>query len=83
MRFRSFLSDLLPFLLPHRALVAGVLAGLVIDVAFHTLLPLSLKFLIDRAIVPADRELLQRMLLLLGVGVGVAVTAMIWRDWLY
>lgn len=83
MRFSSFLADLLPFLKPHRALVAGVLVGLSIDVAFHTLLPLSIKFLIDRAIVPGDRELLGRTLALLLGGVFIAAVTTVWRDWLY
>jgi ATP-binding cassette subfamily B protein len=83
MRLRSFLLDLRSFLAPHRALVAGVLVGLLIDVAFQTLLPLSLKLLIDNAIIPGDRRLLNRTLLLLGGGVTVAALAMIWRDYLY
>ncbi|WP_162932301.1 ATP-binding cassette domain-containing protein [Solimonas sp. K1W22B-7] len=83
MRFRSFLSDLLPFLAPHRLLLAGVIAGLMVDVAFHTALPLSIKFLIDRAIVPGDRRLLGWTLGLLVGGVAIAAVTTVWRDWLY
>jgi ATP-binding cassette subfamily B protein len=60
-----------------------VLAGLAIDVAFQTLLPLSLKFLIDRAIEPGNRTLLAQALAALTGGVLVAATAMVWRDYLY
>jgi len=82
-RIRTFLADLWLFLAPHRWLLAGVMVGLVIDVAFLTLLPLSLKFLIDRAIEPANRELLGWTLSALTGGVLVAATAMVWRDYLY
>ncbi len=83
MRPRTFLSDLFQLLAPHRRLVGFVTIGLLIDVGFQTALPLSLKFLIDEAIVPNDRRLLLWLVSLLAIGVVVASIAMIWRDHLY
>jgi len=80
---RSVLRDLWSFLSPHPRLLGGVAVGLVIDEVFVTALPLSLKFLIDHAIEPADRELLIKTLIALVGGVVLAAGAMIWRDYLY
>lgn len=83
MRLRAFLSDLAELLAPHRRLVMAVTLGLLIDVGFQTALPLSLKFLIDEAIVPRDSRLLLWLVGLLAAGVLLASVAMIWRDHLY
>ncbi|MCC2658597.1 MAG: ATP-binding cassette protein [Panacagrimonas sp.] len=83
MSLRPFLVDLLELLAPHRRLVAAVVVGLLIDVAFQTALPLSLKFLIDEAIVPRDSGRLGLFVGLLVVGLALACGAMIWRDRLY
>ncbi len=84
MRFRSpFLSDLIALLAPQRRLVKAVVVAMLIDVAFQALLPVSLKFLIDRAIVPRDAQLLYLLLAVLCIGLVIAALAMIWRDLLY
>lgn len=83
MSLRPFLVDLLELLAPHRRLVAAVVVGLLIDVAFQTALPLSLKFLIDEAIVPRDSGRLGFFVILLTIGLALACVAMIWRDRLY
>ena len=51
------------------------MVGLGIDVAFQTFLPLSLKFLIDRAIEPRDARLLGWALSMLILGVAIAALA--------
>ncbi len=83
MRLRVFLSDLAQLLTPHLRLTLAVMVGLLIDVIFQTALPLSLKFLIDGAIVPQDRARLGWMVGLLALGLVVAVGTMVWRDYLY
>ena len=83
MPLRAFLADVAGLLSPHRRLVGAVTLGLLIDVSFQAALPLSLKFLIDEAIIPADRRLLLITVALLALGVVLASLAMIWRDHLY
>ena len=83
MDLRSFLIDIRELLASHERLVFYVMLGLLIDVAYQAALPLSLKFLIDEAIVPADRALLLKIVLLMAVSLALASAAMIWRDLLY
>ena len=83
MGLRSFLFDVRELLASHERLVFYVMLGLLIDVAYQAALPLSLKFLIDEAIVPADRALLLKIVLLMAVSLALASAAMIWRDHLY
>lgn len=83
MDLRSFLLDIRDLLASHERLVVCVMIGLLVDVAFQAALPLSLKFLIDEAIVPGDRTLLLKIVLLMLAGLALASGAMIWRDHLY
>jgi len=83
MGLRPFLVDLVELLAPHRRLVAAVAVGLLIDVAFQAALPLSLKFLIDEAIVPRDTRRLAWFVGALTAGLALACAAMVWRDRLY
>jgi ATP-binding cassette subfamily B protein len=83
MSFRRFLADLRNLLAPQSRLVLLVALGLLIDVAFTTALPLSLKFLIDTAIVPRDQRQLILIVAVLVAGGALATAAMIWRDGLY
>src|SRR5207253_9305400 len=68
----AFLITLARYFMPYR-LAAGLLLGcLAIDLLFTTLWPLSFKFLIDDAIVGANRRVLVLTLGALLVGVVVA-----------
>lgn len=51
---RWFLRRLLHWLAPYRAGAALMLAALLVDLAYESLLPLAFKFLIDDAIVPRN-----------------------------
>ena len=69
--------------MPYR-LAAGLLLGcLAIDLLFTTLWPLSFKFLIDDAIVGANRRVLVLTLGALLVGVVIASVAGVGRDYCY
>jgi len=57
--------------------------ALLIDVAYETILPLSLKFLVDEAIEPQDWHEFILILTVLVVGYIVAVGSAISRDYLY
>jgi ATP-binding cassette, subfamily B, bacterial len=80
---RSFLFDIRELLASQQRLVFYVTLCLLIDVVYQAALPLSLKFLIDEAIVPGDRALLLKIVLLMAVSLALASAAMIWRDLLY
>jgi ATP-binding cassette subfamily B protein len=70
--------DLWSWLRPYRLYVALVLGALVVELAFSTAFPLSLKFIIDRAIGQHDAGLLLTLILLmaglflLASGAGIA-----------
>ena len=83
MGLRSFLFEVRELLASHGRLVFFVMLGLLIDVAYQAALPLSLKVLIDEAIVPADRALLLKIVLLMAAGLVLVSATMIWRDHLY
>jgi ATP-binding cassette subfamily B protein len=58
-----FFKASLPYLRPHSLKVAEILAYIGLMVAFSTLLPLSQKWLIDRAILPGDTNELVRIMI--------------------
>ncbi len=68
---------------PYRGRVALVLATIAVDVAFDTILPLSLKFLIDHAITPGDSRVLALVIGGLAAGMLVVTALQVWRDYLY
>src|SRR2546428_10580945 len=83
MSFGSLLARLWSYLRPHPVKVTLLGLGLMVDTVFHTLVPLSLPALVDRAILPGDRALLARLLALLGAGLVTASVVAIGRDYLY
>jgi ATP-binding cassette subfamily B protein len=83
MTIRCLLGRLWSYLRPHPVEVALLGVGLLVDTVFHTLVPLSLPALVDRAILPGDRALLVRLLALLGAGLATASLVAIGRDYLY
>jgi ATP-binding cassette, subfamily B, bacterial len=74
------LKRLLRRLRPFRTALVIILAGLLLEMGFNGLLPLSLRFLIDRAMVRQDPLTLTGLLLLLGLGAIVASAAGLIRD---
>ena len=67
-----FLSRLLPRVAPYKTAAALVGLTLAVSVAYEALFPLSLKFLIDDAIVPHQRD---RLVLILG---GLVLFMALW-----
>jgi len=79
----AFLRQLLTALAPYRGSSVLILGGLLLEMGFTGAVPLGLKFLIDYAITPQDRQVLFVVLgLLAGGGVLVAVVGL-GRDYLY
>ncbi len=70
--------------LMHFRLQSTLLAiALLLDVAYYIFLPLSLKFLIDRAITPQDVQAFYWIIGFLGVAFLIATASAISRDYLY
>ena len=67
----------------HRALVAQITVGLVIDAAYYAVMPLSLKLLIDEVIGQRRTGFIVAVLAATVVAVLIATAAGIWRDRLY
>lgn len=57
--------------------------GILIEILWQTLLPMSLPTLVDKAILPGDRHMLLLVLGVLGAGLVVSTIAAIGRDYLY
>lgn len=66
-----------------RATLALVVPLALLEAALDGMLTLSYRFLIDRAIVPADRRALVAILAVLAVGVAAAAGLALWRDRVY
>src|SRR5262245_62065326 len=79
----ALIRSLAPYFRPYRLKVAAIALGLLLEVAFNTAFPLSLKFLIDGALINRDHRILILILALLGGGVVVASAAGLGRDYLY
>jgi len=77
------LRELIGQLARYRLAAALLVGALLIDVAYQTLLPLSLKFLVDKAIVPRDMDAFVLIVTVLGAGFVVSVGSAIGRDYLY
>ena len=67
----------------HRAATWILVATLVVDVTFASLLPLSLKFLIDHALVPHDAAILRAVIWALAAGMILNAVAALIRDYQY
>jgi ATP-binding cassette subfamily B protein len=70
----TFLRRCLGYLRPYRGQAILILVGLSLELAFYVSLPLSFRFLIDRAIMPRDGRLL--MLVLAGLAGMFALAAL-------
>jgi ATP-binding cassette subfamily B protein len=77
------LGALLRYARPYRRLVIALVFGLIIDAAYYEAMPLSFKFLIDRAIVPKRASVLGLIVLVLVLALVVAAAAGVWRDRLF
>jgi ATP-binding cassette, subfamily B, bacterial len=67
----------------HRALVARIAVGLVIDAAYYAVIPLSMKLLIDEVIGEQRTAFIVAVLAGTVVAVLIATAAGLWRDRLY
>ncbi|MBF0418422.1 MAG: ABC transporter ATP-binding protein, partial [Magnetococcales bacterium] len=77
------LKHILSYLAPYRVRTGLMLMTLFIDVAFDTALPLSLKLLIDEAIVPRDFDILILVVSALFAGYLMTAVSQLSRDYLY
>ena len=74
------LRGLLRRLRPFRGALLIISAGLLLEMGFNGLLPLSLRFLINRAMVQRDPVAISGLLVFLGLGAIVASAAGLIRD---
>jgi len=79
----GFLRALRPYLRRHRLQIALILLGSLLEMAFNALVPLSFKFLIDRALPTKNRHDLLVILLILVGGLVIVSLAALGRDYLY
>jgi len=79
----SFLRGLRPHLRRHRLQIALILFGSLLEMAFNALVPLSFKFLIDRALPAKSQHDLLIILLVLVGGLVIVSLAALGRDYLY
>ncbi len=77
---RHLLRRFLPFLRPYRGHLALVFLGVLAELAFYVVLPLSFVYLVDRAIVPRNGWLLARVLGGLGGLFVVTAVAAVLKD---
>ena len=80
---REPLRELRPYFRAYRGTVVLIGLGLLVEAAFNAFLPLSFSFLIDKALIPKDKQMLVFVLAALAVGVVVAGVVGIGRDRLY
>jgi len=79
----AFLRTIGSYLRPYRLQAFLLLIGLLINVTFDTILPLSLKFIIDDAIIPKNYRLLGLIIGGLIIGAIVASSVAVGRDYFY
>ncbi len=79
----SVFKHLLGYLRPYKVQVILLLGGLLVDLAFAALLPMSLQALIDQAIEPQNAEMLWTLLIVLAVATLIAGIVAVGRDFLY
>ena len=79
----QLLNRLFPYLTRYNADLVTLVITLVVDQAYGVAFPLSLKFLIDRAITPHDQRAFLIIMGILFVGVVLASIAKVVRDGVY
>lgn len=80
---RETLRELLRQLARYRLATTLLVVALLIDVGYDNLLPLCIKFLVDRAILPQDASAFFVIVTILGSAYLVAVISAVGRDYLY
>jgi ATP-binding cassette subfamily B protein len=83
MKVGTALWHIVSYTAPYKGRVALVILTLVIDVAFDTAMPLSLKFLIDSAITPRDAEMFAIIITCLVGAFILTACSQVSRDYLY
>ncbi len=79
---RGVLSFTWPHLGPHRLGIALVGLGLLVEMAFNVLMPLSLKYLLDEVFEDKDRSELIFILSVLGIAGIITSVVAIWYEWI-
>lgn len=79
---KGVLSFTWPHLGPHRLGVVLVGLGLLVEMTFNVLMPLSLKYLLDEVFEERDRSELIFILSVLGIAGIVASVVAIWYEWI-
>src|SRR5258706_7600261 len=83
MSIRETLGQLLGQLARYRLATSLLVVALLIDVAYDNLLPLCMKYLLDRAILPQDADAFFFIVTVLGAAFVVSVISAVGRDYLY
>jgi ATP-binding cassette subfamily B protein len=83
MGVKETLRELLGQLARYRLATTLLVVSLLIDVAYDNLLPLCMKFLLDKAILPQDSEAFFLIVSILGTAFVVSVISAVGRDYLY
>jgi ATP-binding cassette subfamily B protein len=81
--FGALVRSFVRYLKPYRARVALLALLLLIEMSFQAAVPLSFKFLVDRAVVRRDLRFLMLMLSALGIGTVLVMVGGLARDRLY
>jgi ATP-binding cassette subfamily B protein len=79
----SFLRALQPYLRRYRVAIVLILMVSLLEMAYNALVPLSFKFLIDRALPSRSQDDLLMILLILVGGLVIVSLAALGRDYLY
>jgi ATP-binding cassette subfamily B protein len=79
---KGVLSFTWPHLGPHRLGIALVGLGLLVEMAFNVLMPLSLKYLLDEVFEDKDRSELIFILSVLGIAGVITSVVAIWYEWI-
>ncbi|KRE18353.1 multidrug ABC transporter ATP-binding protein [Bosea sp. Root483D1] len=79
---KGVLSFSWPHLGPHRLGIALVGLGLLVEMAFNVLMPLSLKYLLDEVFEDKDHSELVFILSVLGIAGIVTSVVAIWYEWI-
>ena len=79
---RGVFSFTWPHLGPHRLGIALVGLGLLVEMAFNVLMPLSLKYLLDEVFEDKDRSELIFILSVLGIAGIITSVVAIWYEWI-
>jgi ATP-binding cassette subfamily B protein len=79
---RGVLSFTWPHLGAHRLGIALVGLGLLVEMAFNVLMPLSLKYLLDEVFEDKDRSELVFILSVLGIAGVITSVVAIWYEWI-